>query len=321
MRQIAIVCLLTGALFTRAASSAQRAASPLKIDFEMVPSSALVGIPASFHFKFTNSGAEPVAMPRGAELVVRRTDQDREYLALCPNGGEVLGLEEGQPTIAPGQTKDIWLRTNGTLYGHAWFVDGRFFQPGVFELTAYFGNSFVKLETVSSPTIEELRKNFIASSTATFEVRPPTGIDAEAWKILTGDGGWGATSIIFKHGQESGAEVLRRYPRSTYAGWIATSGIGSTVLERARNLREWLKSAPVDEYTPLRQLQLARLDVGAINGMDKSKRAMSIGLLHEARDILRSIAGSEARDDVKKAARKELDVVEYDLAPPEDKSD
>ena len=294
--------LAFGLLITAAQILDAAAAQPFRVDLALVPSDSIVGIPVSARFKITNTGAVAVAFPRRAELLVRNA-RGHEFAAWC-NTREVLELKEWPATIGAGETKVVWLRTDGTFYTPAWLSDGRFFEPGSrFELQAFFGDSWAASETINPPTsMEELRSKGLPSSVAVWSVREPTGIDAQAWKIMTSDGGWSSTHLLSSSGQAIGRRILSEYPTSAYAGWIATTGVGKTSAERAQMLRDWLEKAPVDAYTERRQLILAIHEIAAA-GIGPDDPAKSAAHKAAASAILRHLLETTTDGDIKGRAR------------------
>ncbi len=108
MRKFLVSLLLVAASIGHAA-----AAQPLRVNFDLVPSESVVGIPVSIRFTITNTGALGVPFPRRAELLVRNA-RGQEFAAWC-NTREVLELKEWPAIIGAGETKVVWLRTDGTL--------------------------------------------------------------------------------------------------------------------------------------------------------------------------------------------------------------
>ena len=280
------------------------AGQPLRVDLALVPSESIAGIPVSMRFTIRNTGAAGVPFPRRAELVVRNA-RGEEFVTWCSTH-EVLELKDWPATIAVGETKAVWLRTNGTFDVPAWLGDGRFFRPGNYQLQVFFGDSWAASETINPPTsVEELRSKGLPSSIAVWSVREPTGIDAEAWKIMNSDGGWHPNRLLTSKGQAIGKRILSQYPTSVYAGWIATNGVGKTSAERAQTLHDWLENAPADAYTERRQLMLAVFEMGAAGSGPRDFRKAA----HRAaaRAILNRVLESSTDDDVKRQARDYLE--------------
>ena len=277
------------------------AAQPLQVDLALVPSESIAGIPVSMRFTITNTGAVAIPFPRRAELLVRNA-RGEEFVTWC-NTKEVLELKEWPATIAAGETKVVWLRSDGTFASPAWLRDGRFSQPGTFQLQVFFGDSWAATETIyPSTSIEELRSKGLPSSIAVWSIREPTGLDAEAWKIMKTDEGWGPYSILTAKGEAIARRILSEYPRSAYAGWIATSGVGKSSAERAQMIRDWLEKAPADAYTERRQLMLAILEIGAA-GIGSSDPPKCAAHKAAAGAVLRRLLETTTDDEIKQQAR------------------
>ncbi len=166
-----------------------------------------------------------------------------------------------------------------------------------------FGDSWAGSESIYPTTsIEELRSKGLASSIAVWSVREPTGIDAEAWKIMNSDGGWSSNRLMWSGGDAIARRILSGYPRSAYAGWIATSGVGKSSAERAQMLRDWLEKAPADAYTERRQLMLAILEIGAA-GIGSSDPPKCAAHKAAAGAVLRRLLETTTDDEIKQQAR------------------
>jgi len=299
-----------GLMLTGASLSSLRAAQPFRVSLELVPAETLPGIPVSIHFTVTNIGTAAAAFPHSAELVVR-TSKGEEFITWC-NSHEVLNLKDWPGKIGAGETIERWFRTDGTFRKPEWLGDARFRRPGRFELQAFFDDSYIPTESFrgAPTTIEQVRQRGISSTIAVLNVREPTGIDAEAWQLMNRGRGWAPAFLFENEGKRLAEQVMKAYPLSVYAGWIAATGAEGTTLDHVEMLRAWLEKAPADAYTEWRQRQLAVFELGASDELARRDPQKSAALLAAAGARLNRLVRESADPELKKLARESLEYAE-----------
>src|SRR5207249_2947223 len=102
----------------------------------------------------------------------------------------------------------------------------------------------------------------IRSSEVTLHVIEPVGIDLDVWRELSKNrpDEWVRVWFPSTAGWALSARIVRQFPDSQYAGWIAASGVSQNAHENAEALRGWLSRVSRNEYTEARELALALFD-------------------------------------------------------------
>jgi len=290
--------------------SSARAAQPFRVSLKLVPSETFPAMPVALCFTVTNNGAADAPFPRRAELIVR-TDRGEEFVT-WGNTRELLQLRDWPATIGKGETKVLCLRTDGTFQKPEWLQDSRLFRSGRYELQAFFDDSFIPSEGIGGPatTIDQVRQASVSSTAAVLTVHEPTGADADAWQLMNSGRGWHHNYLLGDAGRRLAQQVVKAYPLSAYAGWIAATGAKGSALDRAEMLRAWLERAPADAYTEWRQWRLAVFEIGASAEIGRRDAQKSAALRAAAGAILNRLVRDTADAEVKELAKNSLEFVE-----------
>ena len=232
------------------------AESDLRIALEIVPPTTLPGIPVTFRITFTNPGALPAVIPPAGLLVA--TDEAGRSFVVWPKPIHLQDLRSAP--IPPGGTAAAELRPRGSLDEEWPFVEEpRLNRPGEFRFHLVAGKVWHEDGGFDVP------ENAIRSTEVTLHVIEPVGIDRDVWRELSKNHENGNVRV-WSPTPESWAvsqRIVRQYPNSQYAGWIAASGGSQKAHENAEVLRSWLSRVNRDEYTEARELRLALFDDSA----------------------------------------------------------
>jgi len=263
-----------------------RAAEPqdLRVALEIVPATTLPGIPVRFRFTFENPGTLPAALPPQG-LVVATDDGGHSFL-VWPRPIWLDDFWKGP--IPAGGSASVELRPRGS-FNEGFFVEElRLHRPGEFRFHVVAGKFPGDEEGFFS-----IPDTGIRSSDVTLHVIEPVGVDLDAWREIARNrqGEW--IRVWDSANPALAARIVRQYPDSQYAGWIAASGISQTAHESAELLRWWLSRVNRDEYTEARELRLALFDDTAARQWTQISDAEVLCHVRSARALLEKLKNSK----------------------------
>lgn len=268
-----------------------RGAEPqdLRVALEIVPTTTLPGIPVTFRFTFTNPGTLPAALPPQG-LVVATDDGGHSFL-VWP---KPIWLDDyWSGPIPAGGSAIVELRPRGSMNEGSRFVEElRLNRPGEFRFHLIAGKFRGQEEGFFS-----IPETGIRSSEVTLHVIEPVGIDLDVWRELSKNrpDQWVRVWFPSAAGWALAARIVRQYPDSQYASWIAASGISETAHESAELLRWWLGRVNRDEYTEARELRLALFDDIAARQWTQISDVDVLRHVRNARALLEKLKDSKDR--------------------------
>src|SRR5258708_11628211 len=194
----------------------------LSATLSIAPSEVLPGLPAAFLVTLKNPSNQPLQIYDAMFLTA--TTQDATFEIEGVDKRAARGLPEDQAekcedsfclTVPALETRQLYIDIDPSLYGNVFFADPRLTVPGTYSLQI----TFLSAATDGSDAS-------IKSNVASLVVKEPSGIDAEAWRWLTGlnDGkpwtayNWGLA------GDGTAPDLRSRFPTSEYSRWVAQLG-------------------------------------------------------------------------------------------------
>ena len=277
-------------------------AENLSLSLDLNPNATLPGLPVSMSLTIKNEGTTPVAVPRNAILIATPVNGKGPIIVKSEGVRRVMydihTLDEALP---PHAIKVVEIEADGSLNRPYWFQDDVFAHPGQYEVQILLGTA------ISGNSVEEARSTAVASATARLTVNEPRGTDAEIWKELHALSGnrWHPDVVFSQKGLDLTEQIIRDHPESTYAGFLAGTGPGDDIAQKAAILTNWLAVARPDNWTERRMLTLTRWEIGLADAdrvvnPDSSRQ-------HEAhaRALLQTLATAKDKR-VQAEARKKL---------------
>lgn len=275
----------------------------LRVALEMIPPTTLPGIPVTFRITFTNPGTLPVAVPLQG-LVVATDDAGHSFL-VWP---KPIHLRDFRSSPIPaGGTAVVELRPRGSFNDGSLFVEEpRLNRPGEFRFHIIAGKFRGNEEGFFS-----IPDTGIRSSDVTLHVIEPVGVDLDVWRELSKNRREEWTSVWEPtlEGWTRSTRIVRQYPDSQYAGWIAASGISETAHESAELLRWWLSRVNRDGYTEARELSLALFDDTAARQWTRISDVEVLRHVRSARALLEKLRDSKDPYIASLARQRLLEVV------------
>lgn len=255
----------------------------LRIGLELIPPTTLPGIPVTFRITFTNPGAAPAKVPPHGLLIA--IDDAGQSFVVWPKPIHLQDL-----LIPPGETVAVELRPRGSLDEEWPFVqEPRLNRPGEFRFHLVAGKFW------HPDGGFDISEKGIQSPEVTLHVIEPVGVDLDVWRELSKNHPNGGVRV-WSPTEESWAisqRILRQYPNSQYAGWIAASGGSQKSHENAEALRNWLSRVNRDEYTEARELRLALFDDSAAREWTQIKDDEVVRYTESARALLDRLKNSK----------------------------
>lgn len=265
------------------------------------PRVTLPGIPVNISIRLRNVGKLPAAAPHQL-LLIGQAAGAAAHVAPC--GSPVADLEAFvDRVISPGEEVVASLPNDGTLLRSSCWGEPLLSEPGVYEYRAYLAKS--NLGGDSADWIGEAPARAEVTAGATLTILKPVGDDAAVWERMNtlAKPGWDAWLMLRASGRELGRAVLKEYPRSTYAGWFATTGVGETLEESSDALREWLETLPADSASELRWQRVVDWELGAaaehgsVNPVERDRH------LERSLRVSKRLRSAAAREEVLERVR------------------
>jgi hypothetical protein len=259
----------------------------LRVSLEIIPSTTLPGIPVTFRITFTNPGAMPAAVPPHGLLVA--TDATGHSFVVWPKPIHLQDLRN--VPIPAGGSALVELHPRGSLDEEWPFVEEpQLNKPGEFRFHLVVGKFWHQEDGGFG-----VSENGILSPEVTLHVIEPVGIDLDVWHELSKNrpDQWVRVWVPSPAGWTLAARIVRQYPDSQYAGWIAASGVSRKAHENAEALRGWLSRVNHDEYTEARELRLALFDDGAAREWTQIKDNEVLRHTQTARSLLDKLKNSK----------------------------
>lgn len=256
------------------------------VSLEITPRSTLPGIPVTFRIVFTNLTAVPAMLPPHGLIVA--TNDAGESFVVWP---KPIHFRDFRATPVPAkESAVIELRPQGMFNDGTLFVeDLRLNRPGEFRFHVAAG------KVTSGEGRFSIADDAIRSSDVPLYVIVPVGVDLDVWRELSKNrqGEWTRVWVPSPAGWALAARIVRQYPDSQYAGWIAASGVSEKAHESAEALRNWLNRSSADEYTEMRELRLALFDDTAARQWTQISHDEVLRHLRNARASLEKLKNSK----------------------------
>jgi hypothetical protein len=294
---IALFIASLGAVVARAAEVQDE----LRVNLEIAPQSTLPGIPVTFRIIFTNPAEVPVTLPVLALIVA--TDDTGVSFVVWPK--PIFPRDLWTAPVPAGASAVIELRPHGSFNDGSSFVeDLRLNRPGQFRFHVVAG------KFTSDERFFTVPEDGIRSPDVLLHVVEPVGVDLDAWReiLKNQQGQW---ARVWDPGNPAiSARIVRRFPDSQYAGWIAASGISAKFHENADALRAWLSRVNRDQYTEARELKLALFDDTAARQWTLITEDEVLRHLRSARALLERLKDSKDPRIASRAAKQLMEVAE-----------
>ena len=277
------------AILSFAVSSA--GAQPLdqfRIGLEISPQVTLPGIPVTFRITLTNPIAVPLTLPFHALIVA--TDEAGESFLVWPK--PILLQDVWKAAVPAGGSAVVELRPQGSFNDGSQFVEEpRLNRPGRFRFHVLAGKF-----TSSEPGFWSIPDGGTRSADVELHIIEPLGVDRDVWRALQRDQHGELRRVWFPSSGGSWAfyaRIVREFPYSQYAGWIAASGVSEKSHDSAEALRNWLGRAAHDEYTEAREIKLALFDETAASQWSQISEDEVRRHLRSARALLEKLKDSK----------------------------